>query len=261
MDAVVFAAYGTAQEGAAARTIEPIAACVGGAVAPARCVSAFTSTAVMEVLAKQRRACVSLEDTLARLAREGCRHIAVQPGFFAEGWAMHDLRARVQAACGDTARVGQPLVACHADAVRLAEILGAEHPRRTNARVVLVAHGESWPADCPRPAGESAFDALDALRRALDARGRDDTILTTMATSDATVREIADSGVRAVTLAPLMIAAGHHAMRQVFGKRPDSLAARFAAAGIAVDPVVAGLGEYPAVRDLFADHARELCRV
>ena len=56
---------------------------------------------------------------------------------------------------------------------------------------------------------------------------------------------------RKVILAPLMITAGSHAVRDLSGDSPDSWKSRLMRAGFSVECVMKGLGEYEAVRRLF----------
>lgn len=257
--AVVFAAYGSARPGAATAAIEPVAAAVAGAVAPVPCALAYTSAPVVRTLRRRGEDAPALEDALGRLARAAGGRIAVLPGFITGGWAMHDLAERARACLGERATVGSPLLAGPADIEALAAALAARHPRRPGSCVLLVAHGEAWPKDSPRPADTDPVDAYAALGRALIARKRTDMLVVTMGSPvEETVRRIRDAGADRVTVAPLMLAAGHHAARQLFGADPASIASRLSAAGLDVERCDEGLGELAAVRSIYAAHARRL---
>ena len=64
-----------------------------------------------------------------------------------------------------------------------------------------------------------------------------------------------------VVLAPLMIVAGDHAKNDMAGPEEDSWKSRLEAAGYEVSPVLRGLGEYRAVQEMLARHAREAVRI
>ena len=62
--------------------------------------------------------------------------------------------------------------------------------------------------------------------------------------------------VKRVRLYPFMVVAGDHAQNDMAGPEPDSWKNRMEQAGYQVEPVLRGLGEYPAIRAIFADHAK-----
>ncbi len=257
--AVVFAAYGSARRGAFASAIAPVFDAVAAAVAPVRCELAFTSAPVIRALARRGEAVPALEEVLERVAGAVTGRVVIQPGYIADGWAMRDLTDRARACLGERAVMGAPLLSCEADVVALADALCVRHPARPHTALVLVAHGEAWPKDWPHPQGFGTFDALGALRDALATRGRADAVVTTMRDSESAVERLARrSDIDRATVAPLMLAAGHHAARQLFGDDPASLASRLAAAGLAVDACDEGLGALSAVCDVYAAHAAAL---
>ena len=63
--------------------------------------------------------------------------------------------------------------------------------------------------------------------------------------------------VRRVELRPLMTVAGDHAKNDLAGDEEDSWRRRLEAEGYETACVLTGLGEYPAVRALFVEHARQ----
>ena len=71
-------------------------------------------------------------------------------------------------------------------------------------------------------------------------------------------------GVKKVTLAPLMLVAGDHAMNDMAGDEPDSHKSILQREGFMVQTMLRGIGENAAVRKIFAARAGEayeaLCR-
>ena len=63
-------------------------------------------------------------------------------------------------------------------------------------------------------------------------------------------------GVRRVLLTPFMLVAGDHANNDMAGPDPDSWKSVLEADGYEVTCRVAGLGEYPGIRAIFAAHAQ-----
>ena len=74
---------------------------------------------------------------------------------------------------------------------------------------------------------------------------------------DSVRRQVKELGCRRVTLAPLMLVAGDHALNDMEGDDPDSWKNLFAQDGYQVTCVAQGLGEIPAIRRLYREHAAQ----
>ncbi len=61
-----------------------------------------------------------------------------------------------------------------------------------------------------------------------------------------------------VFLAPFMIVAGDHAKHDMAGDDPKSWYSQFKAEGYEVEPIIKGLGEYPAIRKLLVNHLKKI---
>ena len=61
-------------------------------------------------------------------------------------------------------------------------------------------------------------------------------------------------------LLPLMIVAGDHAKNDLAGEDADSWRTMLAQSGYKVECRLEGLGENPAVREIFVEHARRTAR-
>ena len=70
------------------------------------------------------------------------------------------------------------------------------------------------------------------------------------------IKAVADAGYKKVVLRPLMVVAGDHANNDMAGEDADSWLSQFKASGSfdSVDTQIAGLGEIPAVQDLYVAH-------
>ncbi len=67
---------------------------------------------------------------------------------------------------------------------------------------------------------------------------------------------MAEGGYRKVILRPLMVVAGDHANNDMAGDDEDSWKSMFTASGKfdSVDAQIAGLGQIPAIQDLYVAH-------
>ena len=59
-----------------------------------------------------------------------------------------------------------------------------------------------------------------------------------------------------VVLQPLMVVAGDHAHNDMAGEEEDSWKQRFEAEGYEVECVIRGLGEFPAIREIYVAHTK-----
>ena len=66
-----------------------------------------------------------------------------------------------------------------------------------------------------------------------------------------------EKGIRRVLLVPLMLAVGAHASRDMAGDAPGSHRSQLLAEGFEVEVFQKGLGELPAVRELYVERANE----
>ena len=58
-----------------------------------------------------------------------------------------------------------------------------------------------------------------------------------------------------VYLTPLMVVAGDHANKDMAGDGPDSWRSQILAEGVETECLMKGLGEYPAIREMYIRHA------
>ena len=75
---------------------------------------------------------------------------------------------------------------------------------------------------------------------------------------DTLLEKIQTLHVKRVILAPFMVVAGDHAINDMSGDEEDSWKSTFEKAGYEVECILKGLGEYPAVRQIYVKHALEV---
>lgn len=193
---------------------------------------------------------------LEELWAAGARDVTVASTHLIDGASYEGVRRAVSAKARlfDTVRLASPVLSSASDAAALARAIDGRYPRREREAVVLVGHGSDG-------MGQLAYLALGY---ALRARGRDDVLIGALRgdpSSSAVTAELAAAGAEAVTLVPLMVAAGGHARRDVLGADRGSWASRLKAAGLAVRAVADGLGAWPEVRALACEHLRGSAQV
>ena len=74
---------------------------------------------------------------------------------------------------------------------------------------------------------------------------------------DEVIEKITETGNSQLLLKPLMVVAGDHATNDMASSDSDSWKSRLEAAGYRAEPIMQGLGDNPAVRQLFIAHLED----
>lgn len=183
---------------------------------------------------------VSVPEALADLRARGARRVLVATTHVADGRLQRTCAADVAAARPgfEELRLAAPLLAGERDLRAVAAALDAALPARAGRIVALAGHR-----------GAECEAALARLEAALRDRGRPDVLVGAPAPLAARLDGRPE---RTVLLAPLLMALGHHARRDVL----VDLRARLECTGRSVTPWPHALAELPVVRDLVVAHAR-----
>jgi sirohydrochlorin cobaltochelatase len=213
---------------------------------------AYTARQVREKIRTQGVVVDSPALALARLADDGFTHVAVQSLHVIPGEEFHNLLticSRMEGLPKGLRRitVGAPLVATSADVRRLAAALTSRFADRNRREaVVFFGHGTAH-------GGDVFYSALD---RALQQVSPWFTVTTVEGTPsmDETVQSLAALGATQARLVPLMAVAGDHALNDMSGDDPESLASRLRSRGIKPVPVLEGLASSPEVSALWMEH-------
>ncbi|WP_455138297.1 sirohydrochlorin cobaltochelatase [Thermophilibacter sp.] len=182
----------------------------------------------------------SVPEVLAGLCARGARRVLVATTHVADGRLQRTCAADVAVAGSgfEELRLAAPLLADERDLRAVAAALDEALPARAGRIVALAGHRG---ADC-----EATLARLEA---ALRDRGRPDVLV---GAPELLAARLDGRPERAALLAPMLMALGHHARRDVL----VDLRARLERADRAVTPWPHALAELPAVRDLVVAHAR-----
>ncbi|MBQ6948146.1 MAG: sirohydrochlorin cobaltochelatase [Firmicutes bacterium] len=189
----------------------------------------------------------TLQESLEELGGNGFGEVVVQPLLINNGNEYEKIRIAVNRfVSGDTApmkvRLGKPLLWDHTDMERLAGILGS-----SLEATIYVAHGTGGSSD-------ETFRLFDRKFRDIP---WNITFVGTMKGAYGPEQIAERLEAKTVTLKPLMLTAGTHAKKDLAGDGEQSWKHRLEALGFDVKCEMIGLGELPAVRAMFLDHAAE----
>lgn len=185
------------------------------------------------------------EEALARLKADGYTHVLIQSSNIIEGIEMESLRKDVATHEKDfkEIRIGTPLLFTPED---YEAVIAAITPNGIrDGAVLLVGHGTYTPTT-------AQYAMMDYM---LKAKGFDNYMVGTIEgypSFDDALIQIKKGGYKKVQLMPFMFVAGEHAKNDISGDWKDELEKQ----GYEVTVFMEGLGQNPAVQDIFVEHAR-----
>lgn len=249
--ALLMVHFGTTYDETRAKTIDAINAKAQAAFPELAFREAYTSRIVIRRLKARGIEKQTPLEALFALRAEGFTRVIVQSTTLLEGAEMESLRRDVASVAGffTDIRVGAPLLYDVEDCQRVVEILAARHADAVDAKqkahVVLVGHGTCTPAT----ATYSQIDYMFAAQgHPLFHVGTIEGYPTFETVSD----RLREAKSRRVTLVPLLFVAGDHASNDIAVEWKKA----FEAQGLQVGLRLEGMGEIPAIQDIFIEHIR-----
>lgn len=250
--AVLVVSFGTSHLDTLEKNISAIEREVSAAMPEYALRRAFTSGIIMKKLRLEHHIPIdTVHEALEKLEQEGFTRIVIQPTHVINGEEYAKL-------CKQTApflqrltiSIGTPLLTSVQDYKdTLLAIMGAMEPPAEDEAIVFMGHGTAHYAN-------ATYALLEYMLHDL---GWERAFVGTVEGYPELPQVIARlrkmPQVRRVRLHPLMVVAGDHAKNDMAGHEEDSWQSQLRAEGYDVSCVLRGLGEYEAVRKLFAQHA------
>ena len=207
---------------------------------------AYTSRIIMRRLAKRGVRKLNPVEALAQLKSEGFTHVIVQSTNIIDGIEMESLRKDIDQMrpLFKEIRLGMPLLYTPEDYKQVIGCLAGKSKKKTFT--ILVGHGTYTPAT-------AQYAMLDYM---LQAEGHTDFAVGTVEgypTFDNAVDRLqGQKKIKQVQLLPFMFVAGDHAKNDIAGDMKEALEKK----GYKVTPLLEGLGEQPAIQQIYIDHIR-----
>lgn len=255
---MLVASFGTSYNDNRADTIGAIECALAAAFPHFEVRRAFTALEIIEKLAQRDGYRVdTVEQALARCDEDGVREVYVLPTHLIPGREYADARRAFEGFSGrfDVLKMAGPLLDSPDDIDRVIEAcVEAMDPSggEGETALCLMGHGTNVAANAVY------FAVRDALALKGPFRHFIGTVEGTPTLEDA-VGEMVTAGARRAVLRPLMVVAGDHANNDMAdADDPESLAGMLSARGVDVECQVEGLGQLPAIRALYVEHARTM---
>jgi sirohydrochlorin cobaltochelatase len=219
---------------------------------------AFTSRgAINKIMKLEGLEIPDVENALSAMHDEQVRTVAVQPLHLLNGLEFHKIVQCVwsmrEKDTFDEIVIGRPLLSSPGDYLALIDALKTQFPRPTAGHaVVLMGHGTSHPSDA----------AYSRLQLMMDEQGLEGFIGTLEGYPglEQVRGKLRKSGVREVTLMPLLLSSGDHVTEDMAGSGEDSWKSVLERDGFRVKLYMRGLGENEQVQSLYIRHIEDILR-
>lgn len=252
--AILVVSFGTSYRETREKTIDKIEQKIAAAYPDYRIYRAWTSKRIIRKLFQRDGMKVStVKEVMELMVKDGIREVIVQPTHVINGIENDSMKEEALAYADGFDRLvfGNPLLSTEQDNWDIIEAIRQEFSfLKDTEALVLMGHGTAHYAnsiyaaldyafkdrECPNIflGTVEAYPAMETLKKLLAARKP-----------------------QKVYLAPFMIVAGDHASNDMSGDDSDSWKYQLEQEGYQVECILKGLGEYPAVHDMFVKHIAE----
>lgn len=246
--------FGTSYHDSLKNNIEAIEKSIGNAFPGYELRRAFTSGMIIRKLKKRDDYHVdTVKEALESFLADGFTDLLVQPTHIINGIENDIMLDTLRSYKNKfhSIRVGAPLLTTTEDYRTLINGLMEEYSDlKKEEFLVFMGHGTEHDAN-------AVYPALDYM---LKADGYTNVYIGTVeGYPDLSLVKalVHKRSPKRILLAPLMIVAGDHATNDMAGDDEDSWKNEFLREGYEVSCILKGLGEYPSIRDIFVEHAKE----
>lgn len=284
--AILIVSFGTTYPNTREKNISEIRHLVENAYPDWTVMEAFSSRIVRAAMKKNEGIeALSPQEAFVRLKEQGYTHVAVLPTHVIDGIENHNLKQAVEECRADFVQieVADALLGKPQDYVDVARALWVSVKDEVgDAPLIFMGHGTEHVADSSYAIMENALRAyvdhpiyiatVEGRITIEDVIGRMQEELTrterrqnrtdgTDVASESVGSEAAASPKRietkSVVVTPFMLVAGDHANNDMAGEE-DSFYSKLKEAGYEPECIIRGIGEYPAVRDVYLAHLRDI---
>ena len=253
--AILVVSFGTTHLDTLAKTIQAVEEDLMAAFPQAQFYRAFTSKIVRSRLKSKYDISVdSVEEALERMKHDGVERVVVQPTLLIPGEEYDRLRSKVLLNAGSLEiAMGQPLLWDDADLNVMIQILKQTYPVDADTVLLAMGHGTEHESNClyVRLAEKMRTQAPSLALCTVEGKPDFEEAIDILKTQDK----------RKVHLVPMLLVAGDHSKNDMAGEEPDSLRGMLAQEGFEVSWTLQGLGEIPAVREIYVHRAKAACEM
>ena len=237
---------------------------------------AFTAQIIINhVQARDDEKIDNMDQALQRAVDNGVKNLIVQPTHLMHGAEYDELTEAVENYKDkfESVKIAEPLLgevgsdatvinedkaavaeAITAEAVKTAGFDSLDAAKEDGTAFVFMGHGTS----------HTAKISYSQMQTQMDQLGYDNVFIGTVegepedTSCEAVIEKLKEAGYKKVILRPLMVVAGDHANNDMAGDDDDSWKSQFEASKAfdSIDTQIAGLGEIPAIQQLYVAHTQ-----
>ena len=217
---------------------------------------AFTAQIVIDHVERRDGVHIdNLTEALDRAVANGVKTLVVQPTHLMHGFEYDDVMAELAEyadAFENGIAVGEPLLTSDEDFDRVADILIDLLKDYDDGETALVymGHGTEHEANAVYARMQGVFADKGAANYYVGT-------VEAAPSVDDVLAAIEGKGYKRVVLRDMMVVAGDHANNDMAGDEEDSWKSIFTAAGYDVECVLEGLGQVPAIQQIYVEHAQK----
>ncbi len=248
--AILVVSFGTSVNETRTKTLEAIEQRIQTAYPDFLHERAWTSKVLRKkVLETDGLTIQSVPESLTQLSLNGIREVYIQPTFVTCGGEYHTLIQEASAFQHQfqTLRISSPLMKQEEDFTSIIQAVtqsSSYQQPASNELLLFMGHGTT-------DGDDFLYDQLD---QAFKVSGHAHIFLKTLRSAssvDEIISFAREHKITKITLAPFMIVAGRHAVKDMAGDHADSWKSRLEQAGFQVHCNMTGLGELPKIQQLF----------
>ena len=254
--AILMVSFGTSYNDSRDITIGAIETAVGEAFPEYEVRRAFTSQIIIDKLAERDGLEIdNVTEALDRAAADGIRELVVQPTHLMDGYEYTDLVDELSGYVDsfDQILLGKPLLTDDADFDAVIAAITEHTASYLDGETAVCFMGHGTAAD--------SNEVYAKLQDRLAEAGYEDYYIGTVEaapTLDDVIGALQEKGTYTrVILEPLMVVAGDHANNDMAGDEEDSWKTILENEGYEVECVLEGLGQIPAIQELYVEHVRD----
>ncbi len=214
----------------------------------------FTSQTIINIINRREGTQIdNVAEALDRAVQAGVHNLVVQPTHLMKGFEYEKLCRTLSEyrECFVRTAIGEPLLSSEEDLAKVAEALieASSDFDDGETAIVFMGHGT----------GAASNDIYDRMQSMFAGMQKENYYVGTVEAApslDDVISAIGQRRYGRVVIRPLMLVAGNHAINDMASQDdPDSWYSRFTAAGYHTECIIEGLGQLPAIRAIYSDHA------